>query len=260
MQVSKIRYLPPKRVSTNTGITTYPGCFRGLVYSKDEEDVEFVNLTNEWINENIQPGMIKLTKEMAMQGGRNFVRIPEGFNENQVASAAVVASPDAPRLKYWFRRSQGRERYCVTDSAASALCYVGLEHIAHRVLNGLQSKEFQTTPMKYVFNVIMKNRTKEDRKRFDVCFLSGKKARTHDILIHSTEIILGIYSIFAEDGKTDHSISIVGQWIFDSNFENALPLSRESLNICSSSDDRKTDYVGIVFGCILKKNKNYVPK
>ena len=32
-------------------------------------------------------------------------------------------------------------------------------------------------------------------------------------------------------GKVNHDISVVGYWIFDSNYENALVLNRESLDI-----------------------------
>jgi len=44
------------------------------------------------------------------------------------------------------------------------------------------------------------------------------------------------------DGKTDHAICVVGKWIFDSNFEKALPLTKQSLNICCSSADKKTKF------------------
>jgi hypothetical protein len=49
--------------------------------------------------------------------------------------------------------------------------------------------------------------------------------------------------IRSSDGKTDHAICIADGWIFDSNFEKALPLSEESLNLCSSSSEQATNFV-----------------
>ena len=56
-----------------------------------------------------------------------------------------------------------------------------------------------------------------------------------DVLVESKKYMLCVLGIESSDGKTDHAITIVGDWIFDSNCERALRLSQESLDICSSS-------------------------
>ena len=38
-----------------------------------------------------------------------------------------------------------------------------------------------------------------------------------------------------EDGATNHAVTVVGEWVFDSNLECAIPLSRSSLDWCCSS-------------------------
>jgi len=96
LQVSQIRYLPPKRKYTCRGEVNLPECFRGMVYTGEEEEVEFVNLPTEWVNENIQPGMIQLVKNMRLYGDQGFVRIPEGCNAN---AGTVEAFPGAPELR-----------------------------------------------------------------------------------------------------------------------------------------------------------------
>jgi hypothetical protein len=60
---------------------------------------------------------------------------------------------------------------------------------------------------------------------------------------------LGIKSF---DGKTDHAICIVGNWIFDETFTNALKLCKSSLDLCSSSGKRITKFAGVTHGYMLK--------
>jgi hypothetical protein len=46
------------------------------------------------------------------------------------------------------------------------------------------------------------------------------------------------------DGKEDHCICIYNHWIYDSNFDKALTLSREALDVCCSSVDERTSFAG----------------
>jgi hypothetical protein len=78
-----------------------------------------------------------------------------------------------------------------------------------------------------------------------------------DILQESQKYIMCLVGIQSSDHKTDHAISIAGKWIFDSNFERALPLSKESLDLCCSSDSKKCTFEGITCVSMLKGiNKN----
>ena len=47
--------------------------------------------------------------------------------------------------------------------------------------------------------------------------------------------------------QTDHCITVCGQWIFDSNLEFVLPLTKTSLNyICSGNDTDDIAFVGVL--------------
>ena len=47
--------------------------------------------------------------------------------------------------------------------------------------------------------------------------------------------------------RTDHSITVCGKWIFDSNLEFALPLTSACLNyICSGKDTDEITCVGVL--------------
>ena len=47
--------------------------------------------------------------------------------------------------------------------------------------------------------------------------------------------------------QTDNCITICGKWIFDSNLESALPLTKALLNyICSGNDTDEITFVGVL--------------
>ena len=58
--------------------------------------------------------------------------------------------------------------------------------------------------------------------------------------------IKGMYlaRLHGSDGMEDHCVIITKQWIFDSNFDNALPRSYHSLNLCCSSDGNQCECMG----------------
>ena len=67
----------------------------------------------------------------------------------------------------------------------------------------------------------------------------------------------GLFSLEGSDGKKDHCVAIYNGFIFDSNVPRAMELSQSALDLCCSSDDRRSTFVRVVRHCIFsgfKKN------
>ena len=107
--------------------------------------------------------------------------------------------------------------------------------------------------MRFFCEVINNQSNKEERKAFTIVKFEKIKKKEWNILVDSKEYMLCLLGIESTDGKTDHAITIVGDWIFDSNCERALRLSKESLDICSSSFNRDSYFVKPTRGYMLKK-------
>ena len=69
-----------------------------------------------------------------------------------------------------------------------------------------------------------------------------------------------VVGIRLSDNEMDHTIYIFDNWIFKSNFEKALPLSQESLDICASSSDQKTKFTNVTRGHLLTAHKTVVQR
>ena len=85
-------------------------------------------------------------------------------------------------------------------------------------------------------NYILKdNKRNEGEARVNYNLIKNKKKGLHKILEDISENVT-LVQLMDSLGNMNHNISVVGKWIFDSNYEKPLVLNRTSLDmICASS-------------------------
>ena len=78
-----------------------------------------------------------------------------------------------------------------------------------------------------------------------------KKKGSYDILTDISEHV-NLVQLMYSLGNVNHDISVVGYWIFDSNYEKSLVLNRESLDmICAPSvGEEQVDVFEILFNSV----------
>ena len=69
-------------------------------------------------------------------------------------------------------------------------------------------------------------------KQLHFCKITDKK---WDILKNGPNDLV-VTTLRGSDGKDDHCVTIYGSWLFDSNFDYALPLTKETLDLCCSAE------------------------
>ena len=73
-----------------------------------------------------------------------------------------------------------------------------------------------------------------------------EKKTTFDIL-HNHSNYPTVCVLLDMAHRTNHCITVCGKWIFDSNLESALPLTKAWLNyICSGNDTDEITFVGVL--------------
>ena len=85
-------------------------------------------------------------------------------------------------------------------------------------------------------NDILKNKKiKVGETRVHYNLIKYKEMREYNLLEYISEKVTLVHLIDSL-GNVNHAISVVGNWIFDSNYEKALVLNRASLDmICTPS-------------------------
>ena len=163
----------------------------------------------------------------------------EGDNKTVDSTLPLDASHDEadlsglPEVKY--QQGPG-EQACLFKCAASAAHYCGFEQTGARANqlsnHNLAPGENWKRLVKAVSSGTSKGHLQPKRLKQSDDVL--------DVAKTSAFVVVGLVSA---DGSTTHAVALTDKWIFDANLTHALPLSRESLNICCSSDTGHSEFV-----------------
>ena len=239
-QVSKIRYVPEKELPTYDGkVRTRPAMWKGVIKSGQYGQTQAIPLDNKWVEENIPEKFRELLMEVRNRDG--YVQIPEGADKRQ-DQQLIPDVQNAPPARYWNGHGNTENRRCAWLSAASGLFHLGLTNLAEAVAALNDETPGWENPFQLMFQTLQDKSSKMERQKYSVCKLGKKNRSKWDMMSSTQKYQLCALGLKGLDGKTDHAICVVGKWIFDSNFEKALPLTKQSLNICCSSADKKTKF------------------
>ena len=187
--------------------------------------------------------MQNFIKSMRDVGSNAYVCIPEEAPANHKQEELLEASKDAPHLRW--RRDEKiayNEHFCVLKAAASCLYYLGYRQLAHVLCNDLDRGHKLDFGFELFQTMLHPQKLKKEHgeRKLQLCKLKPHHVKTWDIFEDSKNYLMCLVGLHGSDGKKDHAITIAGQWIFDFNLEHALPLTRESLDLCCLDVSQKT--------------------
>jgi hypothetical protein len=202
------------------------------------------DITLTWLKRHM-PGEVLTELEETPVGGH--VTLSEGSSSCAgCGSIGTDASrlADAPKIQY---RNEAEQ--CTLKSMASALHFLGYSKLA-RVISqgykvGYESCDFKKamvfideTTRKYYGKKMRLKGTSGRRRRY--CPLDQSYKPPHPILVS-----LKAVDAMKKPTRINHCVCFVGDYIFDSNMETALPISPESLNAICDSIVAGATYAGI---------------
>ena len=90
-------------------------------------------------------------------------------------------------------------------------------------------------------DIILNKKRNKGETRVHYSLMKYKKKGEYDIL-EKISANVTLVQLMDSLGNVNHAISVVGSWIFESNYERALVLNRESLDmICAPSVGEEQD-------------------
>ena len=219
-QVQKLRYFPavPKRNNNEQDKEEY---FQGTLSNEAT-----VRLTADYVRKNFPKKFVDFVVEQGVNRVEQFFHVPPGAPRTM--DDHIIVNERFPRLEY----RQGGDFTCLFSSFASALHYIGLRTTAKDVADF--AKTFSAQDEYGVWNWKGLKAIMDKSCRW----LQGHKLNNHSFNIF-TDISKypTVMCLEAEDGSTQHAITVVGKLIFDSNIPRAIPLTRPNLNYCCSSKE-----------------------
>ena len=166
-----------------------------------------------------------------MLGEKYFLGIPPGAAKPCFDIPSHLQK--GPKMRY---KQKPTKQTCMVYSFASALDYIGARQAGselYRKSNMFVNKSDAIQK----FSVAARQIDEHLRfKKIDV--------RNYDILKNG-ENDLVLASLKGSDGKDDHCVTVYGSWLFDSNFDYALPLTKEALDLCCSAENTQDKFVSV---------------
>jgi hypothetical protein len=219
----------------------------------------------DWAELGLTTEVIKAMEDeyVAEQGGNKPWQFPFGSRANTSSAAPpVLAAPPpvvvlGPPIKY---RNNVKVPACLTRSVASALDYLGFVKEAKALGSVVMTAERGCQVIK--FGNTLRTTLKENcgtRISYIGAYCSGKRYDPLDPHHRDTRMPIAAClkaERVTQSGKREpvnlnHCVCFVGDYVFDSNLERALPISLESLNTICSSIVGEASYCGLYWSRLL---------
>ena len=226
------------------------GSFIGSSWDEERSTFStFEELSEDWVLKEFGEEKVATWKQMG-EKGRSWYPIPIGnsVSETTLISEEIVDGNKMPRIEY----NQGTKNTCIFDSAASALHYLGYERVA-RIIH----IEGQT-------NIMTMDAGKMDclvqlmREHCGTMIASKMEPKREDgfEFLCASDMLTVVPR--GDDGNTSHAVTVVDSMIFDSNYTNALPFCKESMDKICSTKQFSRKFCGIHCGYRFSRNNTMV--
>jgi hypothetical protein len=219
-------------------------------YSGYLADGRQITLTDDVLKQ-FSVNFLQKVKELGQKRKNRFFYLPPGAPRK--AECPIETESTYPIVKY----QQHGKFSCLFSSLASGLYYFGFDksadylsklaskyssdqeegfHNWRRLIEALQKCCKKLEPRKIVTN---------SERRWDQGVQIG-----YDPLQDSCHYPI-VLQLQDADGGIQHAVTIVEDWVFDSNNHHALPRNRVALDWCCSTDEVRSTYGGVYKGYVL---------
>jgi hypothetical protein len=178
--------------------------------------------------------------EEAKKGNTKFIRLPVGDIIKVVPTMDISMNPP---VRFQLRDLDT----CAFSSFSSALYHLGFmeEAVALHSFGEKWTIENQSRPERTLEAIVNFIPTCDSFKYFRSKYKPRKLSSVHNIFQPVLVNEIQLVNILMSDNCETHAVTVVNNYIFDSNCNNALPLSLEGFDCCCGED---ATFVGVSKG------------
>jgi hypothetical protein len=261
LQISKLRYIPGRRVKENQDfdvtrgtltvtkrskkkvkqapgtVKWYPPRYQSLTVNAEGNTEVNHSISTSWVGDVFAPKFLDFVRSVGTKEEQNkvqwtkrrWIRVPVGrANTNEPPDEIIC-----PRVR--CRYLQHDFNTCVFMSMASAFHHAGQKETANFLASISHARGSEHWDARSQVDRLMTEVRKRDSVYCKVDFRSSKKAIAK-VNIFNPEPCPQLWILLGRDGGTNHAVAVFGEYIFDSNVSTALTLSQQTLDWCSNCE------------------------
>jgi hypothetical protein len=208
------------------------------------------NITRDWLYANFYEKENTFYRSLVYGHSERLFNVPAGASHQLSKTDVTIKRPThGPLLKY----VQGDVNSCTVCSLASALYAFGdipaSMHV-YRRLTEVTHLPPEINRVLFLCEVMQgHHRLKgEERLKYEAVFFKRGK---YNILEDESNVPV-LCRIQDSSGSTDHCISVLGDWMFDSNFSHSLPRTLKWLNYICSGGAGNSENKTATYSCVYE--------
>ena len=232
-EINALKYIPERKVKSKRNKVTSAQWFGYCKNSRTN-----VQLDEAYVLENFSKEIIADVRQMGIMGAKKFIPVSPGAPKKHENFPSHLRK--GPKIKY--RQKEG-EHTCMVYSFASALHYIGEKQYASEIYK-MHKKIVNCKDAVGRFS----DYVRQINEKFQFYIFKTKEWN----ILENAQASLVLVTLGGSNGKQDHCVTLCGKWVFDSNFEYALPLCQESLDLCCSTDDIQAKFEKVVDARVCK--------
>ena len=209
----------------------YMGC---QICLKTKKEVWHGKLATAWVDRTFSKGYLARVRDASSNNRTNapvWVDVEAGGQRQRLHPPTCILTPCPPII---FKQAQN-ERSCLFLSLANALHYLQMkagftlfEYVRNPSFIN-QSNRYEEKPFHLLNKFVMK----------EIAWLRPTKFQNvcAETFLQDISCYPKVVQLFGSDGNTEHGVTVVDNYIFDSNCTTAIPFNRDNLNYCCSTDE-----------------------
>jgi len=216
------------------------------VYKHNNNEISITKLSKSFIDSNNMRRKISECKNNPNKRFSLHHGSHKSVTEEDLTSINIVAKKNMyPEIRFY----QGKYDTCLQRSVASALSTIFINDKSNQVgdlilhINNIDKSMDGKDKINIIIQMMMRayfcneryptnpNKRYKKRKRNEI-----KEKNGYFDILQNDKGLFTICQLCGSDSNSNHSVAITNEWIFDSNYKYALPLSKENLDKCCKSD------------------------
>ena len=212
-------------------------------------------VTDNWVKQNFDKKFLdKIVHEVYNRRENKLVGIPARSSKNFSGDLKILKESNGPLIQH----RQGTNNFCLSYSWGSALHYFFGEK-KRKSIHSITNRAQKTSTSLNFFEDMVRLTLEAFSQHMVLTLAHPDMIDLEFDVFHDKSDYPTLVVVEGSDNGINHAVGVVGDWVFETNCERALKLSKTTMDFCVSTEERKSLYVGAYWAIRLIPRPPVIP-